>query len=138
MALTAVNCTPMGIVSVMITGPAGNSNGTPQEPPGARTGRDGDGRSRHAEREVGSFDDACPGNFTNLQKSRRRASAESVKVTIVCAPAMTVTVAVPAAKLLAASNPALGKVETAVIDVPLGRVSDNQHLAGGKRQRRTA
>src|SRR5258706_16354813 len=48
---------------------------------------------------------------------------ESVKVTIVCAPAMTVTVAVPAAKLLAVSNPAPGKVETAVINVPLGRVS---------------
>src|SRR5258706_9770329 len=36
---------------------------------------------------------------------------------------MTVTVAVPATKLLAVSNPALGKVETAVIEVPMGRVS---------------
>jgi len=47
----------------------------------------------------------------------------SVKVTIVCAPAITVTVAVPAAKLLAVSSPALGNVETAVIKVPLGTVS---------------
>src|SRR5579863_7039755 len=50
--------------------------------------------------------------------------AESVKVAMVCAPAITVTVAVPAAKLLAVSNPALGKVETAVIAVPLGRASE--------------
>ena len=48
----------------------------------------------------------------------------SVKVAMVCAPAITVTVAVPAAKSLATSNPALGKVETAVITVPLGRVSE--------------
>src|SRR5579863_2010443 len=50
--------------------------------------------------------------------------AESVKVAMVCAPAITITVAVPAAKLLAVSNPALGKVEMAVIAVPIGRVSE--------------
>ena len=43
---------------------------------------------------------------------------------MVCAPATIVTVAVPAARLLAVSNPALGKVETAVMAVPLGRVSE--------------
>ena len=46
-----------------------------------------------------------------------------VKVTIVCPPALTVTVAVPAARLLLTSNPALGKVLTDVSNVPLGRVS---------------
>src|SRR3954463_6015535 len=47
-----------------------------------------------------------------------------MKVAIVCAPASTVTVAVPAAKLLAVNNPAFGKVETAVIAVPVGKVSE--------------
>ena len=42
---------------------------------------------------------------------------------MVCAPAMTVTVAVPAPKLLEFSRAALGAVETAVIAVPLGTVS---------------
>jgi hypothetical protein len=39
-------------------------------------------------------------------------------VTIVCPPALTVTVAVPAARLLLISNPTLGKVLTAANTVP--------------------
>jgi hypothetical protein len=44
---------------------------------------------------------------------------------------MTVTVAVPAAKLLAVSKPALGKVETAVIAVPAGKVSETSTWPAG-------
>src|SRR5580704_2616271 len=47
----------------------------------------------------------------------------SMNVTVVCAPALTVTVAVPAAKLVLTSNPALGKVLTPVSTLPAGRVS---------------
>ena len=47
-----------------------------------------------------------------------------MNVTIVCALALTVTVAVPAARLLLTSNPALGKVLTPVSTVPLGKVSE--------------
>ena len=43
-------------------------------------------------------------------------------VTIVCPPALTVTVAVPAARLLLTSKPA-GKVLTELSKVPVGRVS---------------
>ena len=46
-----------------------------------------------------------------------------IKVTVVSPPALTVTVAVPAPKLLLASNPALGEVLTPVSEVPVGRVS---------------
>ena len=42
---------------------------------------------------------------------------------IVVPPALTVTIAVPAARLLVTSNPALGKVLTDVSAVPVGRVS---------------
>ena len=49
--------------------------------------------------------------------------AASMKVTIVWPPALTVTVAVPAARLLLTSNPALGKVLTPVNTVPAGIVS---------------
>src|SRR4051812_31471039 len=46
----------------------------------------------------------------------------STKVTIVCPPTLTVTVAVPAARLLLTSKP-LGKVLTPASVVPAGRVS---------------
>ena len=46
----------------------------------------------------------------------------STKVTMVCPPFWTVTVAVPAARSLATSNP-LGKVVTAVKTVPDSKVS---------------
>ena len=42
---------------------------------------------------------------------------------MVCDPATIVTVAVPAAKLLLTSNPAVGKVLTLVSVVPGGRTS---------------
>src|SRR5450631_3183792 len=48
--------------------------------------------------------------------------AESTKVTMVCPPAPTVTVAVPAARLLLTSDPA-DKVLTDVSVVPAGTVS---------------
>src|ERR1700722_15492268 len=48
----------------------------------------------------------------------------SAKVTMVSAPPITVTVAVSAAKLSPTSNPALGKVETAVSTVPAGKISE--------------
>ena len=46
-----------------------------------------------------------------------------INVTVVRPPALTVTVAVPAPKLLLTSNPALGEVLTPVSEVPAGRVS---------------
>ena len=46
-----------------------------------------------------------------------------MNVTIVWPPALTVTVAVPAARLLLTSNPALGNVLTPVTTVPAGIVS---------------
>ncbi|MFZ3264701.1 MAG: hypothetical protein WA172_11935 [Terriglobales bacterium] len=47
-----------------------------------------------------------------------------MKVTIVCPPALTVTVAVPVARLLLTSNVALGKVKMPVTSVLPGTVSE--------------
>jgi hypothetical protein len=48
-----------------------------------------------------------------------------MNVTFVCSPALTVTVAVPAPRLLLTSNPALGIVLTAVSAIPLSGASEN-------------
>ena len=97
-ALMAVNCTPMGRVSVTITGPAGNTSGAPQEPAGA--GPAGTVTGVPATLNVKFVPSTMPVPAT-LQICRNPVVGvtESVKVAIVCAPAMTVTVAVPAAKL---------------------------------------
>ena len=52
-------------------------------------------------------------------------------VTIVCPPALTVTVAVPVARLLLTSNPALGNVLTPVRAMPAGIVSVITALPAG-------
>ena len=63
--------------------------------------------------EVRSRRDPGTGDFANLNKAGRSeptGMAASMKVTMVCPPGVTVTVAVPARRLLLISNPALGKV----------------------------
>ena len=59
--------------------------------------------------------------------------AASMSVTVVVAPAFTVTVAVPAPRLLLTSKPALGEVLTPASTVPAGRVSVNATEPAGTR-----
>src|ERR1035441_5437366 len=54
-----------------------------------------------------------------------------MKVTIVCVPELTVTVAVPTARLLLTSNPALGNVLTPTSTVAEGIVSVITALPAG-------
>ena len=106
--LTAVNCRPIGRVSVMITGPAGNIRGAPQEPAGA--GPAGTDTGVPATLNVKLVPSTTPGPAT-LQICRNPVvgAAASVKVAIVCAPAMTVTVAVPTGQIVCVQQSRAGQ-----------------------------
>jgi len=118
--VTDVSAIPDGMVSVISAGPDGAAMAGLQEPPGAGPAgtesatEERGGRSGNAEGEGRSYDDARTGDLANLKKA---VDGEGIvaftNVTMVVAPTLTVTVAVPAPRLLSTSEPA-GEALTAV------------------------
>ena len=122
--VTELNAVPGDGVSAINTAPTGMTKGALQEPPGAGPARTVTGFP--ATLKVKGVPTATPAPAT-LQICRkpvpgRTGMTVSRKVAMVCPPALTVTVALPAARLLLTSDPP-GKVVTSVNVVPDGSVS---------------
>ncbi len=128
-ALTAVNTdrvSDVGRVSAMIVCPTGTSIAVLQEPAGAGpagTVPPGIGVPLTLNAKFAPATTPLPATLQIWRNPVVGTTAALVNVTIVCPPTLTVTVAVPKARLLLTSNPALGSVRTSVSMVPAGKVS---------------
>ena len=111
-----------GTVSAIVTEPAATCTGVLHVPPGAAPAASA-GIALPATVKLNSAPTLTPAPAT-LQTCTKplpaAAGIESMKVTIVCPPALTVTLARPAPRLLLTNNPALGKVKMPVGTAPPG------------------
>ncbi len=122
--LTEANVVPVGKVSVIIVGPAATTKAGLQAPPGAAPAATVTGVPATLKVKFVPTGTPEPATLHTCTKPVVGVGGitVSVNVAMVCPPAFTVTVAVPAARLLLTSNPA-GKVLTDTSVVPVGKVS---------------